>query len=376
MSSRPLCIQINWQQQCGGGEVYTRFFTQALISLGWDVEIIVHRSATFWREFGLKGVRFLPVVRGSEIPGLLPRGPAVVVTHTTLPPELASTISARYRLGGFLHMPLHERMPGGLAHYHRIFPVSTYVRGTALARGLQQVHAQPLLGVADLAPRTTGGGAIVRHSEYDWDLRKMRDRVLSWAEPLRTSRRRQVFSRRPGIALGIVSRLTPIKQFPLLFSLLAPVLSDYPEIHLEVFGSGGYSSVRDLRRSLGPILDRTRFWGHQPDPAAVYGQLDYVLSGLPEREALGLNLIEAQAAGTPVIAVDAPPFVETVMPGASGFLYADPRDDGGESFRTLMTNLNTGMTRPDPRVAKDHLSQFSPQAFRERVACAMSELRL
>lgn len=372
--SRPLCIQINWQRQFGGGEVYTRFFTQALLALGWDVQIVVDRKAAFWHHLGLDGVRFLPIGHGSEIPDVLPDTPVVVVTHTTLPADLARQVAARHRLGGFVHMPLTDRAPAGLVHYHRIFAVSAYVRDTALARGHSQVHPQPLLGVADLAPRTRSGGAIVRRSEYDWDLRKVRDRVLSWTDPLRSLRPRHAFARRPGITLGIVSRLTPIKQFPLLFSHLAPVLADFPDIHLEIFGSGGYASVRDLRRALGPVLARTRFWGHQPDPAAVYGQLDYVLSGLPEREALGLNLIEAQAAGTPVIAVDAPPFVETVVPGASGFLYADPRQDGGAGFRALMKQLASGAARPDPRLATEHLAQFSPAAFEHRVATAMATL--
>ncbi len=374
MAERPLCIQINWQRQFGGGEVYTRFFTQALLAQGWDVQIVVDRKAAFWHHLGLDGVRFLPIGHGSEIPDVLPDTPSIVVTHTTLPEEMAQQVAARHRLGGFVHMPLTDRAPAGLAHYHRIFAVSAYVRDTAIARGHRQVHEQPLLGVADLAPRTKDGGAIVRRSEYDWDLRKVRDRLLSWTEPLRGLRPRHAFARRPGITLGIVSRLTPIKQFPLLFSHLAPVLADFPDIHLEIFGSGGYASVRDLRRALGPIRGRTRFWGHQPDPAAVYGQLDYVLSGLPEREALGLNLIEAQAAGTPVIAVNAPPFVETVMPGASGFLYADPRQDQGAGFRTLMTQLAAGVPRPDPRLARDHLEQFSPTAFERRVAAAMATL--
>jgi glycosyltransferase involved in cell wall biosynthesis len=171
-----------------------------------------------------------------------------------------------------------------------------------------------------------------------------------------------------------VSRLTPIKQFPALFSRLAPVLADIPEVHLEIFGSGGYGSVRDLKQALAPIRRRGRFWGHQPNPAAIYPHFDYVLSGLPEKEALGLNLIEAQACGTPVLAVAAPPFLETVVDGASGYLYDDPRQDDGASFAALMHRLVAGQPRPDPRQAHDHLAQFSQAAFQERVARAMSAL--
>ena len=372
---KPVCIQINWQRQLGGGEIYTRFFTQALQALGWEVHLIVDRKATFWRDLNLQGVRFIPITHGREIPEVLPNTPAIVITHTMLPPETAQWVAQRHRLTGFVHMPLAERNPRGLAHYHRLFAVSTYVKETILARGHQQVHDEPLLGVADLKPRASSTGNIIRRSEFDWDKRKFRDRVLSWVEPvIDPLRTHPAFVRRPGLTLGIVSRHTPIKQFPTLFTKLAPVLADFPEVNLEIFGGGGYASVRDLKQALVPIQKRVRFWGQQPNPAAIYPLLDYVLSGLPEREALGLNLIEAQACGTPVLAINAPPFTETVVDGASGFLYGDPRLDDGAAFAELIRRCTAGAARPDPRLAHDHLARFSSEAFRLRVDHAMSAL--
>jgi glycosyltransferase involved in cell wall biosynthesis len=370
--SRPLCIQINWQTSFGGGEMYTRFFSAALVALGWEVRLIAARGATFWKQLAMPGVTIQEIGTGAEIPGLLPREPALVVTHTTLPAELAREVAAGHRLGGFVHMPLNERDPAGLAHYHRIFCVSDYVVATARARGHAQVHDEAMLGVADLSPRAAAA-ALVRRSEYDWDRRKFRDRLLSWLEPLHL-RGGETFARRPGLTLGIVSRLTPIKQFPLQFGLLAPVIAAVPGVNLEIFGSGGYASVRDLRAALAPMRGRVRWWGHQPNPAAIYPQLDCVLSGLPEREALGLNLIEAQACGTPVLAVAAPPFTETVADGASGFLYRDPRQDKGAAFGALLRELAAGRSRPDPRLARAHLDRFSPSAFEARVARAMAAL--
>lgn len=372
MTPKPLCVQINWQTSFGGGELYTRFFSAALVALGWEVRLIAARDAAFWKDLAMPGVEIVPIASGREIPGLLPRDPALVVTHTTLPAELAQEVAARHRLGGFVHMPLNERDPAGLAHYHRIFCVSGYVAATARERGHGRVHDEAMLGVADLRPR--GAAApLRRRSEYDWDRRKFRDRLMAWCEPLRQPRA-LAFERRPGLSLGIVSRLTPIKQFPLLFSLLAPVLAEQPGANLEIFGSGGYASVRDLRATLAPLGDRVRWWGHQSDPAAIYPQLDYLLSGLPEREALGLNLIEAQVAGTPVLAVDAPPFTETVVDGHSGFLYRDPRQDGAADFRRLLGELAAGRERPDPSLATEHLARFSAPAFEARVARAMAAL--
>jgi glycosyltransferase involved in cell wall biosynthesis len=373
MSNKPLCVQINWQRQLGGGEIYTRFFSSALVALGWDVQLIADRRASFWTELDMPGVKILPIDNGGDILKALPTRAAVIVTHTTLPSDLARMVAQQHRLGGFIHMPLIGRNPDGLSHYHRIFAVSDYVAATARALGYTQVHDQPMLGVADLRCRSPESKVLKKRTRYDWDKRKFRDRVLSWIEPM-TSVGGGVFEKRTGLTLGIVSRLTPIKQFPALFSILAPIIAKYPDVQLEIFGSGGYASIRDLRQALTPMGSNVRWWGHQPNPAAIYPALDFVLSGLPEREALGLNLIEAQAAGTPVLAVDSPPFTETVIPGESGFLYTDPRHDAGVSFEKILVNLLSGYAKLDPRDATKHLEKFSEVVFVDRVRSAMTAL--
>lgn len=159
-----------------------------------------------------------------------------------------------------------------------------------------------------------------------------------------------------------------------MFSILAPVIRDFPNVRIEIFGSGGYASVRDLRRALGPCASQVRFWGQQSDVAAVYRGVDYVLSGLPEKEALGLNLIEAQQVGTPVLAVNKPPFTETVLDGASGWLFADPREDAGDGFRRTLTSILNGERALEPQEALNHLAQFSQAAFQARLAKALEEV--
>ena len=374
----PVCHQINLQQNFGGGEIYTRFFSEALIALGWEVELFVARGAAFWHRLGMSGVRLREVAGAAQILAALPRSPGLIVTHTAASPAFAAALAQRHRLTGFVHMPLHERNPAGFARYERLFAVSRYVLDSARARGLSNLHPEPMYGVADLAPRLGEAGAdIAAQSRYDWDRRKLRDRLLGVFAPIAAvlaSRPR--FERRPGLTLGIVSRLTPIKQFPRMFSILAPVLARYAQVNLEIFGSGGYASVRDLQRALAPMRRQARFWGHQADVARVYPQLDYVLSGLPEKEALGLNLIEAQACGTPVLAVNAPPFTETVLDGASGYLFEDPRRHGGEDFARLLERLLAGAARPDPRAAVAHLARFSRESFRARVGEALSTISL
>ena len=263
-------------------------------------------------------------------------------------------------------MPVQGRNPDIFAGNDRVFAVSGWVLAGLQEAGLP-VWPEPLYGVADLDARASES-QVRRTSRYDWDPRKGRDRLLGWLEPVaETLWRHPSFARRDGLTLGIVSRLTPIKQFPLLFSHLAPVLARHPQVNLEIFGSGGYASVRDLDVAMRPCASQVRFWGQQGNVAAIYPQLDYLLSGLPEKEALGLNIIEAQACGTPVIAVDAPPFTETVLNGKTGFLYRDPREDAGADFGRLLDEMLAGRARPKPELADTHLARFSFEAFVERL---------
>jgi len=373
-----LVYQINLQEGMGGGEIFTRFLTAALHTLGWRTKLFVSPRASFWRELALGAATVVPVRTLGEIEAQL-EGPkqatkALVITHSVLPPDEAERFALHSLLTGFVHMPLYERFPEGLRHYRLLFGVSEHVIASIRSRGLANVYAQPLYGIADLAPRGASAGGTVRAaSPYDWDRRKLRDRLLGAIVPLASTLvPRRVFAKRPGLTLGIVSRITPIKQFPTMFAILAGVLARCPWLNLEIFGSGGYASVRDLKSALAPIERQVRFWGQQDDVAAIYPQLDYVLSGLPEKEALGLNLIEAQCCGTPVLAVRAPPFTETVIEHQTGFFFTDPREDRGESFARLLERLSAGAARPDPRRATAHLERFSIAAFRERLARALS----
>lgn len=363
----PLCYQVNLQLGLGGGEVYTRFFSEALQGASWETCVFVHPRGALRRELVALGIPTLSIVSVGDLvrQRLEPRAP--FISHGPLPQAVVSSLRSRgHRLACIAHMPMRGRDPAPFRHCDLVVPVSRYVRDGLLEAGIVHTYPEPLYGVAHL-DRGDGGG-IVRRSPYAWDRRKARDRLLGWLYPLgEPFRRRVAFERRPGVTFGIVSRLTPIKQFPLLFRYVAPVFAQYPRINLEIFGNGGYASLRDLRASLAPMRRQVRFWGGQDDVAAVYRQLDYMLAGLPDKEALGLNVIEAQFCGTPVVAVGAPPFTETVLDGVTGWLFADPRYDGGASLRELLDDLAGDGRVLDRSRAERHLARFSVAAFQERV---------
>ena len=372
------CVQVNAQQGFGGGEVFTAQFTRALQRVGIDTTLFVDRKARAWSALPMAGVRIESFVDVAELPRLLKdRPPSWVVFHTYAGARVIDELRRQGHFAvAFAHMPLYGRDPRPLFAFDWVLAGSRHVIASLSEAGIDRVYPEPLYAFAHLARGGAGSGQLSAHSRYDWDRHKVRDRTLGVLEslwlPFAPNRS---FERRPGLALGIVSRITPIKQFPLLFSHLSAVLRRHPSVHLEVFGSGGYASIRDLVRSLAPISERVRFWGHQRDIVAVYRNIDFLLTGLPEKEALGLNVIEAQMCGTPVLAPDAPPFDETVVHGTTGLRYRDPREDGGADFERTLTKVRHGEFRFDAVSAKSHLARFSEDAFVERVRSMLDALR-
>ncbi len=377
----PLFAQIKLHTYFGGGEIFAAHLAEAAAGLGGSSVLIVHPDARHWAGLHLPATRLITAHNWAEAAAKLPPGLPVIV-HAAPPQALAEQIAATRPLIGFAHMPLNRFYADSRQAYGactRVVGVSGYVIDTIRGLGLEPWPV-PFYGVAD-AKRPGDGGGILAASEFEWDRRKFRDRLLGLSEPLWAKlRRRASYQKRDGLTLGIVSRLAPIKQFPLLLQLLAPELARQQNVYLEIFGAGGYASVRDLRRALKPLGDRVRFWGHQRDVARAYAGIDVLLTGLPEREALGLNVIEAQACGVPVLAPGAAPFTETVLPGKTGWLYADPREAGSiypsfaETLASLLAQREQGQ-RLDPRRETAHMQKFSSDEFRHRLAELLASVR-
>jgi glycosyltransferase involved in cell wall biosynthesis len=366
---------INLQPCVGGGEIYTRALTRAFDACGTRVTLYVHPGVRLWDELAGERVALIRAENEARLLERMPRERSLIVTQSALSPQAIEHLAARHRLTGFAHMPMYRRSAEGFRRYHLVFTVSRYCIGLLRSAGLPQVYPEPVYGTADVA---RSNDPVILRSPLIVDRRKFRDVLIGRLQGLLgTPGAGTAFARSTGLTLGLVSLLSPIKQFPALFSILAPILARHAQVNLEIFGNGGYAQVRDLRRALAPLGRRARFWGYQTNVAAIYPQLDYLMTGLPEKEALGLNALEAQACGTPVLAPDAPPFTETVVQG-SGFRYRDPREDGGRHFAEVLDAILSGRPRPDPRIAaKEHLAQFTHHALNKRARAmvdALSEL--
>lgn len=370
ISNHRVIAQLKLHQSFGGGEVYSRFLCEAISAIGLQPLIVTHPEASYWENLSLP-FKTIHLTANNNKEGIsrIPKN-AILINHAPMSRDDVQRASSTHKMLCITHMPFTGD-PHSLDGYDRILGVSEHVNNSLRSKGITP-WPTPLLGVSDVK-RGPSQSVIKKNSEFDWDQRKVRDRFLGLTEPYWSKlRHKPTFNKTSDtITIAIVSRLTTIKKFPELLKSITPAIQEKHNVRIEIFGSGGYAQVRDIKKSIRPIASKVRFWGHQHDVESVYRNVDIVLSGLPEREALGLNLIEAQQLGVPVLAVKAPPFTETVSDGVTGWLYKDPREDNGRHFKQLLSKIADGKLQLDHTKREEHLEKFSMKSFSERINNAL-----
>jgi glycosyltransferase involved in cell wall biosynthesis len=141
--------------------------------------------------------------------------------------------------------------------------------------------------------------------------------VTAWAR--RNGAIADVDGRPPTI--GVVARLAPQKGHRVLFDALPRVRERIPDLRVRVVGHEELSTVAELRAyaELRGVGDCVRFEGFRADVAELLQELDlFVLPSL--WEGFGLVLLEAMAAGRPVVASSVGPVPEIVLDGETGLL--------------------------------------------------------
>ena len=115
------------------------------------------------------------------------------------------------------------------------------------------------------------------------------------------------------------------------------------------------------RERLAPRFPDAEFLGRVSDEelARLYAHAAALV--VPNVEEFGIAAVEAQAAGRPVVGVDAGGLRETVIPERTGILV-DPEDPGA-----LARALSGDLTRFDSGEIRRHAERFSRQAFQTRL---------
>jgi glycosyltransferase involved in cell wall biosynthesis len=145
-----------------------------------------------------------------------------------------------------------------------------------------------------------------------------------------------------GPAVGIVGRLVPVKDHPTFLRAAARLARERPDAVFVVAGDG--ESRRTLETSGRDLLgDRIRFLGWVDDLPALYGALDVVVL-TSTNEGTPVSLVEAGAAGRPVVATRVGGVAEVVEDGRTGTLVppGDPVATAAAVGRLLADPASAG----------------------------------
>lgn len=131
----------------------------------------------------------------------------------------------------------------------------------------------------------------------------------------------------PRIRFGIAARLVGEKDHFTLLRAFAQVVEAIPQAELQIAGDG-FLRERLIRMTNElNLANHVTFLGPIPHAAEFLGQLDiFVLSSL--NEGLPLTILEAMAAGLPIVSTRAGGVAEAVREGENAYL-ADPGDAAG-----------------------------------------------
>lgn len=143
------------------------------------------------------------------------------------------------------------------------------------------------------------------------------------------------------IRLGIVSRLIPLKNIPLLFeaiTLLPLLVSE--NITLHIFGDGpSFKEINEKSQQL-PLAVEVEFYGNVVEESDIYTKFD-ILIMCSNTEGLPMSILEAMGYGIPIISTDVGAISQVVIDQQTGWLYP------AKNVNALVDILNIVISKPE-----------------------------
>jgi len=224
-------------------------------------------------------------------------------------------------------------VPRIILHTHNMRPTDLHIRGAARFKGCYQaLLTRPevfLAGCAraciddyiDWLELKDSSKTFVVHNGYEFD-------KIAPADTERRTALRAEYGIAPGtFVIGTAIRLTDTKQPLLWVDAAAGIVEQRPDCRFIMFGDG------DMRVRVEQRIREKGLATHFTLPGRVtnlYERLPlldlFVLSS--RTEGLPNSLIEAQAAGVPVVAFDVGGVAETMIPGETGLLVNEHTPGG------------------------------------------------
>ena len=165
------------------------------------------------------------------------------------------------------------------------------------------------------------------------DLARLRSTALPHPKPATTAP-----------TLLAVGRLAPEKGFDILLDAFASLSARFQSAELIIAGTGAERRALEQQSQGLGISNRVRFTGHLPDPLIQCRQASlFVLSS--RTEGLPNALLEAAAAGFPIVATPASPGVVELLQGREGVWLAT--ETSSSALRAALESaLDSIQTRP------------------------------
>jgi glycosyltransferase involved in cell wall biosynthesis len=127
------------------------------------------------------------------------------------------------------------------------------------------------------------------------------------------------------LAIVMIGRIVPIKRVDRLIRAFDALHAVRPEAHLYIIGDGSERLGLEVQAAAAGVADAVTFLGWRNDSPSWYAAADIVALS-SDNEGTPLTLIEAAAAGRPVVATAVGGVPDVVADGQTGLLA--PADDG------------------------------------------------
>lgn len=191
--------------------------------------------------------------------------------------------------------------------YDRVATISEGIRQVLLAQGVPAGRLQLIHSVVDLEQY----GAAADHAWF-----------------------REQFGLHPGEkSVAVIAQLIERKGHRFLFEAAPAILREQPQTRFLIFGQGPLRAALEADCRARGIFERVRFVGFRDDLPRVLPNLDLVVHPAL-MEGLGVSLLQAAAAGVPIVGARAGGIPEVVRDGYNGYLVP-PGDAAALREKTL-----------------------------------------
>ena len=260
--------------------------------------------------------------------------PHIVHTHTTKAGAYGRLAAWMNRVPVVVHS-VHGHMLGGYGGIRRLYPYVERLLG---------IGTDALCAVSDSVKRDLVQQRVFRKDKVHVIPLGLKLDSFVQARRNRRGQLRQKYRLPSEKLVGIVGRLAPVKNHFLFLEAATLVQRECPDSHFMIFGDGELRQhIENRIRELG-IGNNVTLCGWERDTESIYADLDVlVCSSL--NEGTSVSVIEALAAGVPVVSTNVGGMSDVLSKGEYGELV--PSEDASELAKAIIQVIVSSNDRSD-----------------------------